>query len=55
MSNRIQLTTNVAPKLVDLVQRAARASDQKVAEFVRGAIVQRLKAEGHDLAAALRD
>jgi len=25
------------------------------AELIRGAIVQRLKAEGHDLAAALQD
>jgi hypothetical protein len=56
MSNlRVQLTTNVSPKLVDLVHRAARGQDQKAAEFIRGAIVQRLKAEGHDLAAALRD
>jgi hypothetical protein len=52
MSNRIALTTNVSPKLVELVNRASRATDSKTAEYVRGAIVQRLKAEGHDLAAA---
>lgn len=52
---RVQMTTNVTPKLVELVHRAARQSDQKAAEFIRGAIVQRLKAEGHDLASALRD
>jgi hypothetical protein len=55
MSTRVQLTTNVSPQLVDLVHRAARGQDQKPAEFIRGAIVQRLKADGHDVAAALRD
>jgi hypothetical protein len=53
--NRVQMTTNVSPRLVEIVNRAARQTDQKTAEFIRGAIVQRLKAEGHDLAAALQD
>jgi hypothetical protein len=53
MSNRIALTTNVTPKLVDLVHRAARQSDQKTAEYLRSAVVQKLRADGHDVAAAL--
>lgn len=53
MSNRVALTTNVTPKLVDLVHRAARQSDQKTAEFIRSALIQKLRSDGHDVAAAL--
>jgi hypothetical protein len=51
--NRVALTTNLSPKVAKLVERAARQSDQKTAEYVRSAVVARLKADGHDLAAAL--
>jgi hypothetical protein len=54
MSTRVQLTTVVAPRIVTMVQRAARQSDAKPAEYVRGAIVQRLRADGFDVAAALQ-
>jgi hypothetical protein len=53
MSNRIALATNVAPKLEALVRRAARQSDQKTAEYVRSAIVAKLRNDGHDVGAAL--
>ena len=53
MSNRVQLATNATPKLVELVHRAARQSDAKVAEYLRSALVQRLRADGFDVAAAL--
>jgi hypothetical protein len=55
MSTRVQMTTNLSPRIVELVQRAARASDQKTAEYLRSAVVQRLKADGIDVASALRD
>jgi hypothetical protein len=55
MSTRIQLTTNVAPAIVKLVQNAARQSDQKTAEYLRSAVIQKLRSDGHDVAAALRD
>jgi hypothetical protein len=54
MSNRrVELASAASPKLVELVRHAARASDAKVAEYVRGAVVQRLLRDGHDVAAAL--
>jgi hypothetical protein len=53
MSNhRVALTTNVAPRIIELVKTAARQSDAKLAEYVRGAVVQRLQRDGHDVGAA---
>ena len=55
MSNRVaQLVTNASPKLADLVQRAARQTDSKVSEYMRSALVQKLRADGFDVAAALQ-
>jgi hypothetical protein len=51
---RIALVTNTSQKLAELVRTAARQSDAKLAEYVRGAVVQRLQSEGHDVAAALQ-
>jgi hypothetical protein len=53
MSNRVQLTTAAAPKLASLIQRAARQSDAKVSEYMRSALVQKLRSDGFDVAAAL--
>jgi hypothetical protein len=56
MSNRVaQLVTNASPKLADLVQRAARQTDSKISEYLRSAVVQKLRADGFDVAAALQD
>jgi hypothetical protein len=54
MSTRIQLTTNLSPRLASLVERAARATDAKVAEYVRASVVQKLRSDGFDVAAALQ-
>ena len=55
MSNRVaQLVTNASPKLADLVQRAARQTDSKISEYLRSALVQKLRADGFDVAAALQ-
>jgi hypothetical protein len=55
MSNhRIAMTTNASPRLASLVERAARATDAKVAEYMRSALVQKLRADGFDVAAALQ-
>jgi hypothetical protein len=53
MSTRVQLTTVAAPKLVQLVRKAARQSDAKVSEYLRSALVQKLQRDGHDVASAL--
>jgi hypothetical protein len=50
---RVQLTTVAAPKLVQLVRKAARQSDAKVSEYLRSALVQKLQRDGHDVASAL--
>jgi hypothetical protein len=53
MSNRVALSTVAAPKLVQLVRKAARQSDAKVSEYLRSALVQKLQRDGHDVASAL--
>ena len=54
MSNRVaQLVTNASPKLASLVQRAARQSDSKISEYLRSAVVHKLRADGFDVASVL--